>query len=259
MTTKELERWREQLKSTQPFAADKLSKPIAIFFFEAENHRKFLLCNWEPAPDGERPGLCSAASMLGLAVADELESLLVLGRDAHAGALFMESDAEKRAKLVERGRFLLGEIGDACELVLDDDVTEAADDALAAAHDRAASDNTLATFEQALIDYASVGESIKDRLVAAPGFELGWLAEARDVADALGKLGAPLQGRASSPQIDLRNRVMTLIDERTQRITKVANYVYRHHPEVLRQLQSAYTRRKNLEARRRKLATHHGA
>ncbi|PIV99312.1 MAG: hypothetical protein CO108_09160 [Deltaproteobacteria bacterium CG_4_9_14_3_um_filter_63_12] len=61
-------------------------------------------------------------------------------------------------------------------------------------------------------------------------------------------------GRAASPQIDLRNRVMTLINERCQQIDKVSHYVFRHHPEVLRQLQSAYIRRKSLAARRRKLA-----
>ncbi|MDX9721193.1 MAG: hypothetical protein RBU37_10635 [Myxococcota bacterium] len=254
MSTKEQERWSELLTTTKPYLTEHLSKPVVVFFLEAESHKKFVTANWDPAPDGSRPGLSSAASLLDFGVVDELDSLLILGRDAHAGALFLESDADQRAKLVERARILLLEIGEGCELVLDDDVLEPADEALAAAEARAATDSSVATLIQALIDYATVGESIEERLAKVPGFELGWLGEARELASALNALGAPMLGRAASPQIDLRNRVMTLIDERLQRIRKVANYVFRHHPEQLRPLQSAYTRKKNLAARRRRLA-----
>ena len=106
MKTKEMLRWEERLRTTSPMSTEKLNRPIAVVFLEAENRKQFVQTYWEPSADESLPGLVSASSLLDLSVAEELGSLLILGREAHSGGLFMtESNAAERAKLMSAARW----------------------------------------------------------------------------------------------------------------------------------------------------------
>jgi hypothetical protein len=59
-------------------------------------------------------------------------------------------------------------------------------------------------------------------------------------------------GRAADPKIDLRNRLVTLLDQRVSKVRRAARYVFRDHPEVVRQVTSAYERKRRVETKRRK-------
>ena len=74
----------------------------------------------------------------------------------------------------------------------------------------------------------------------------------REVAQKLNSQGPPLTGQAADPKIDLRNRLVTLLDQRVSRVRRAAWYVFRDHPEVVRQVTSAYERKRRVETKRRK-------
>jgi len=88
--------------------------------------------------------------------------------------------------------------------------------------------------------------------MALKDFDAEWIEETRVVAQKLSSEGPPVPGRPASPEIDLRNRLVTLLDQRVSKVRKAAGYVYRDHPETLRLVTSAYERQRRLEAKRKK-------
>lgn len=82
-------------------------------------------------------------------------------------------------------------------------------------------------------------------------FDPGLIAAARGLAKKL--LEKPAEPSPSSTEAQqarlLRNQLLVLIMNRVNRVRKAAAHVYRRHPEVLRQVTSAYQRRKRAELR----------
>ena len=135
--------------------------------------------------------------------------------------------------------------------MLDDDVHEPADDALAAAKARA-EDDTRGTRIEYMFGVAAVAKDIKDRLVKIKNFDEKWIGELRDTAQKLSDEGPPPMGRPADPKIDLRNRMLVLLEQRVSKVRRAAQYVYDEHPEIVRMVTSAYERKKRLEAKRKK-------
>jgi hypothetical protein len=61
-------------------------------------------------------------------------------------------------------------------------------------------------------------------------------------------------GQPADPKVDLRNRLVTLLEHRVSKVRRAARYVFRDHPEVVRQVTSSYERKRRVEAKRRKKA-----
>jgi len=52
-------------------------------------------------------------------------------------------------------------------------------------------------------------------------------------------VGSPQRGRPASPDVDLRYRLLTLLDSRVRKVRRATRYVYRNHPDIARLAMSA--------------------
>jgi hypothetical protein len=222
---------------------------VAIYLLEAEGVATFVTEHWQAAPDGSLPGLASVKKRLERTVSETIMSLTGATRTVQTRLLNQEAPLD--ASLVSRAVEILGELGAACEFVLDDDVHEPADDALIAAKARQAEDSTRATLIQSLHDFSTIASGIKDRLADLEDFEPALIDEAQALAAKLGASGAPQPGRPANPDVDLRNRLLTLLDRQVSSVRLASAWVFRNHPQVIRQVSSAYQRRRRMAARQR--------
>ena len=93
---------------------------------------------------------------------------------------------------------------------------------------------------------------LKSRLLKLRDFDENWLDELLDCAQKLSEEGPQQPRRTADPKIDLRNRMLTLLDRRVSKVRCAAQHIYEEHPEMVRLVTSAYERRKRLEAKRKK-------
>lgn len=224
-------------------------RPVRQDTMEADALAAFVRKYWTPS--GTLPGLQVTEKQLPLCVADELESLVRAIRALHNDTLFPTLEPSLVSELEQRAVWLTGRISKACELVLDDDVHEPADDAMIALRDRA-EDATRASRIEYMFGLHAVAKQVADRLASISDFELAWLDELHDCATKLSAEGQAQTGRVPDPKVDLRNRMLTLLAQRVSKVRRAAQYVFSDHPEVLRQSVSAYDRKRRLEAKRRK-------
>ncbi len=253
MSQSDVNQWKTAALALDPKTVLSGGFPLKERVFEGDGVASFLRKHWKPPVELRLPGMEQTEAQVPLALADEIESLCRAIRFVHTDAIFPALPPSEVPALEARARTLTGILANACELVLDDDVREAADDALAAAKDRA-EDDTRATRIQYLFDLAAIADEVKDRLEALKGFEVAWIGEAREVAQKLSSEGPRLPGPAADPKIDLRNRLVTLLDVRVSKVRRAARFVYRDHPEVVRMVTSAFERKRRVEAKRRKRA-----
>ncbi|WP_437299138.1 hypothetical protein [Sorangium sp. So ce426] len=229
-----------------------LSLPYDVALREAVSAAAFVKKYWEP--EGDRPGLKRVKSRLPASSSDDLLSIVHAVQEAQTRLLLIVDPAV--ADLGERARFVVDELESAIEFLLDDDVDEPADAQLARIKEFHAQDGQRSSaLSQALRDYAGLAASLEDRLVEADEeFEVRLIAEAR-------KLAEDLQRRAletipdrdtSAAAAAVRNQLLHLMIERVGAIRKTAAHVFRRHPEVVREVTSAYERRRRAASRREK-------
>ncbi|WP_437877398.1 hypothetical protein [Sorangium sp. So ce513] len=248
---KDFERWvkaaAELGRSDNP-----LNVPYDIAVREAVAAAAFVKKYWEP--DGERPGLKRVKSRLPASSSEELLSIVHAVQEAQTRLLLIVDPAV--ADLGERARFVVDELESALEFLLDDDVDEPADAQLARIKEFHAQDGQRSSaLSQALRDYAGLAESLKDRLVEADeAFDVRLIAEARKLAEDLQRraLEAAPEAGASAAATATRNQLLHLMVARVGAIRKTAAHVFRRHPEVAREVTSAYERRRRAAARREK-------
>ncbi|WP_437929255.1 hypothetical protein WMF37_08290 [Sorangium sp. So ce291] len=229
-----------------------LNIPYDIAVREAVTAAAFVKKYWEP--DGDRPGLKRVKSRLPAASSEELLSIVHAVQEAQTRLLLVVDPAV--ADLGERARFVVDELESALEFLLDDDVDEPADAQLARIKEFHAQDGQRSSaLSQALRDYAGLAESLKDRLVEADeAFDVRLIAEARKLAEDLQRraLAAAPEAGASAAATTTRNQLLHLMVARVGAIRKTAAHVFRRHPEVAREVTSAYERRRRAAARREK-------
>lgn len=251
MSKADVERWRGAADALPGSSVRVRSSPIREVVFEADGVAGFLRKYWKSPEGSSLPGMEVADAHVPLVFADEIESLARGIRTVHSSALFPAIPTSEVPGLEKRARELIGILSNACELVLDDDVQEPADDAFAAAKTRA-EDDTRATRIQFLFDLSTIAAGVSDRLAALKDFDTAWIDEARDVARKLSVEGPPRPGKEASLEIDFRNRLLMLLDLRVSKVRRAARYVYRDHPEMIRLVTSAYERKRRLDAKRKK-------
>jgi hypothetical protein len=88
-----------------------------------------------------------------------------------------------------------------------------------------------------------------------PEFEPGFIDEALVVASRLRAQSAIKLSSAAVTQqmqeLKLRNRLLTLLTDRVARARRAARFVFRNHPELARQVGSAYERKRRARTRAR--------
>jgi len=209
----------------------------------------FLHEHWKPS--GDLPGLERVANKLPLAAADEVVSLTRAVSAANTQLLLIVDP--KVIDLGDEAREIIDALESPIEFLLDDDVHEPADDQLAALKGfDADAGQSSAALAQSLGSYAALAEELQPRLVEVDtAFDPALITKARALAKTL--LDKPAQPSPQSSEAQaarlLRNQLLVLVMERVNSVRKAARHVYRHHPEVLRQVTSAYQRRKRAELR----------
>ncbi|WP_437817441.1 hypothetical protein [Sorangium sp. So ce1078] len=248
---KDYDRWvkaaAEQARTDNP-----LSVPYDVAVREAVAAAAFVKKYWEP--DGDRPGLKRVKSRLPASSSEELLSIVHAVQEAQTRLLLIVDPAV--ADVGERARFVVDELESALEFLLDDDVDEPADAQLARIKEFHAQDGQRSSaLSQALRDYAGLAESLKDRLVEADEeFDVRLILEARKLAEDLQRrtLETIPEGGTSAAATTIRNQLLHLMLERVGAIRKTAAHVFRRHPEIVREVTSAYERRRRAATRREK-------
>ena len=249
----DLQAWLEKA-SKRGVVDNPLRVPFHIGLKEFAVGAGFMREHWEPS--GDVPGLNRVANRLPLSTADELASLTRAVTTANTALLLIVDPAV--VDLGSKANELIDNLESAIEFLLDDDVHEAADDQLAEikAFDADAGQSSIA-LAQSLNSYAALAEQLKPRLTAVDtAFDVGAIDAARSLAREL--LDRPAQPTSQSSEARearlLRNQLLVLAMDRLNRVRKAARHVYRHHPNLVRQVTSAYQRRKRAELRAAKLA-----
>ncbi|WP_437877204.1 hypothetical protein [Sorangium sp. So ce513] len=248
---KDYDRWVKAAAETGR-TDNPLKVPYDVAVREAVAAAAFVEKYWEP--DGERPGLKRVKSRLPASASDELLSIIRAVQEAQTRLLLIVDPAV--TDVGERARFVVDELESALEFLLDDEVDEPADAQLARIKEFHAQDGQRSSaLSQALRDYAGLAETLKDRLVEADEeFDVRLIAEARKLAEDLQRRAletAPEAG-ASAAAATIRNRMLHLMVNRVAAIRKTAAHVFRRHPEIVREVTSAYERRRRVAARREK-------
>ena len=143
--------------------------------------------------------------------------------------------------------------------LLGDGVEEPADARLASIRGFHALDGQRSSaLGQSLNDYATLAESLKDRLSKVDtSFDPVWIQEACTLAKTLATSPAPSSGTSNeaTAATTLRNQLLILASTRATDVRKAARRVFRTHREIIKQCTSAYERRRRAQARAKQDAT----
>lgn len=265
MSTSEIEVWRAEAEAV-PEDKARLGMPMSVLTSEAVNVAAFVREHWEPVVDPvtkevKVPGLRQAVKKgeKGIALKKSLEQdILSLQRATQEGQvqfLLMSRGGKSDGQAAERGVFVLAEIKNSLEWLLDDGVQDEKDEALENVTEEHADDgDNLDDLAQALDDYGALAGANREGLAALETFDVALIDEATKLAATLRQpeqRGDKEAARAATEARVLRDRLATLLQQRMGRVRAAARHVYRHHPKLLREVTSSYQRTKRAAARRK--------
>jgi hypothetical protein len=254
-----LEIWKTVAEAL-PGANFSLDQPVHVVLGEAVDTAKFAAKYWTARRDPESgailfPGLELAGrkDTLSPTIIGEILSLREALDDANTAYLLTTSPAIDPSPL-PRARFVLREIVTALEWLFDDGVEDERDAKLAKVSSAHAGDpDSMDAVATQLATYGALAREVRKDLEALGAFQIALLDEAGQLAEAL--VQRPATGRERDPKeaeaLVLRNRVGTLLVQKIRLVRGAARFVFRHHPEVIREANSAYERRKRAESRRK--------
>jgi hypothetical protein len=249
------EKWSARARDVNPTAP---TGPLAIILGEAVELGMLYQAYWSPnqTNDGETlPSFSEAEEKSAL-----YEELGMEIYELHAAVAKLQADYLRTVELrqdspMARAEAVLQELKATLEFAFDDDEETLEDEQLesvAAAYPRASSQDVMAL---ALEAYAGLANEHRARVSGLPGFDEALISEAQSLAQALRSrsgeaLLADLRSGASDV-IDERNRLLTLLLERVQRVRRAARYVFRAYPQIVRNFTSSYERTRRRERRRK--------
>jgi hypothetical protein len=150
---------------------------------------------------------------------------------------------------------VLDDIRSTLEWYFDDGKEDESDAQLAALIRTHASPTSHDAMAAALFDFAELADRHRAALSGLGGFNIAIVDEARAMALALRERSAGSTGldvtRNEADAYVLRNRIGTLLSERMARTRAGAKFVFRKHPELVREVTSEYERRARSARRRR--------
>jgi len=238
-----------------------LPQPVHVISGEAVDVARFAATYWAAKRDPRTgqvilPGLEMAGmrDKLPPTIAGEILQLRDAFEEANTKYLLTVTPKAEQSPMA-RARFVIGEIAAALQWLFDDGVSDEKDARLAKVMSAHANDpGTLDAVASQLADYGALAEAYRSDLEAIEAFDVGLIDEAKELAAKL-RERAPGVRRPNAEEgeaLDLRNRVGTLLLRRMNVVRAAARWVFRHHPEVVREVTSAYERRRRSEARRAK-------
>jgi len=225
----------------------KLGMPVAVYCKEAVGVACVVERHTHPR-DGVETGFIHFRDRLG----GDVPAMLVYLVDelSKCENMLAQEGAEESDALPKRGYEVLVEIRSACEVVVDDGVTDEKDKLVLGLRKKHESHpKSLGGLALALAGYASAGQSLVASLSSLHGFDIALLEEAKKIADLL--LGRGIGSSDGMRSVRARrNRLVAVIQKHLKRSRKLARFVFRKYPSILRDMASAFhrTRRSRDEA-----------
>jgi len=256
--TSDLERWTDEARTIpREQAASKM--PIHVQTSEAVDLSKVVVRYWAAEMDSRtgavvRPGLESLGERLPATTAEDLLSQQRALQEAQTAYLLA---AGQRATDPEpRARFVFRELVLALKFLFDDGVEDQKDAHLASVQaSHARRPNTTYAFAMDLQSHATLAQAHEAELKGLGGFDVALIPEAFELTAAL--RSKPTIARVYAdprPQeaLRLRNQLSALLARTVSNTRRAIRFVFRNHPEVIRESTSAYERRKRAASRRNK-------
>jgi hypothetical protein len=197
-------------------------------------------------PTDSRPGL--RESRLPAEMPNRLDELAQATERAQF--LYLSARARLPEDFMPQAEFTLSELTAVIEYVLDDGEDTQEDVIAASLRDTHGEPTSFDAIASALMDYANMAESMRDRIEAVASFDISHIGKAREMADTLRGLGQPGSDKEIAEAKQLRDQLLTLLRRDVLTIRKEARYIFRRQPEIAAQSGSKYARRLRAENRR---------
>ncbi|HEU4410633.1 MAG TPA: hypothetical protein VFS43_35585 [Polyangiaceae bacterium] len=247
MTAPDLDAWLEMSASFS--SENPLNVPYSVALAEAAEVARFVDEHWEG--EGDLPGLSRYEARLPRATADEIRALIVAVQWQQT-RVFLQT-APTRVGLGAEAIALVDELASTLEFVLDGEAEGPAALQLARLKQRHARGGRGASaLAQALRDHSALAEALRDRILEADkGFDVALIARARELADRLA-LAPSAAARPADQEREraARNRLLGLLMQKVSLVRATAAHAFRKHPDLVRQVTSAYERRRRTAARK---------
>ncbi len=250
MANVNVEKWLKTAMALKPHEIKPCTVPVRVQVIEADQVVRFYERYWD-ANDG-RPGLQSAEQFLPMDLIVNIRSLTDACQYLQAQASFGDEEATAQAAhadaMIERAHTVAAELGASLEFVLNDQENTASDVALRVMAERAASSHSVSQLAETMADYALLARREEARLLKFKGFDKTLIDDAEQLAKSLLALMHPV-GAPASPAVELRDRMLCLLAPLVSEARRIARFVFRHYPNLQRQIASAYRRERRAASR----------
>lgn len=243
-----LEQWRDRALAV-PGEVLSSSVPLPVLLVEAGSAERFFEARWEAT--AEHPGLASAVNeSFTAATGQEVGSLRAAVGEANLDYLLLAAQEQAPSPAPEARRVLRAILATLAWYLDggDDESGRAQLDALRAAHAKVG--QKALALAAALEDSARFAEGYREAMAGVGGFDPRQLDEAMRLARALRERArAPRRPQATREALWLRNKLVALLRDRVATVRAAARFVFRDHPEIIREVTSAHERKRRKRGR----------
>ncbi len=237
--------------ASQPGDDVPVGMPIGTFCKEAVGVAAFAERYWQPV-EGIDACLAPHEARLGGDPGPQL--VFLTDQFRQADAMLVQRSLPSGDPLPPLAQKQLTEIRSACEVVVDDGVQDKKDVMVVALRKQHASaPKTVGELTNALASYVTAARSLSAELDELAGFDMRVLDAAQNTVDHLLGRGNGASNEATRPTRIRRNRLLAMIRARVATIRKVGKFTFRNHPDLLREMASAYNRDRRRAAKRGEL------
>lgn len=253
-----IERWLAEAEK-HPAGPLKIPVPFHVLLAEAVDLARFHARYFKSveAKDGQpaRPGLDTVIDEERGLTAKTGEEILSI-RDAlqEANTRYLLAASPSSVAPMKEATFIIDEISSVLEYLFDDGVEDERDaqlDAVEAASEGAP--DTIDAKAAELENYVGLGNAYRKEIDGLGGFDVKLLDRGPIVAKELRERPATPEHLPEEAKnaLALRNRFALLLWSKMSVVRNGARFVFRHHPEIVREATSAYERRRRAAARRK--------
>ena len=150
---------------------------------------------------------------------------------------------ERNGEQLERAREVYSEIRDALWFVLEGGNNEAELNELASVDSMIEERKNVDDLAHALSQYARLARTHQSALEDLGSFNVELIDEANNLSTALIGQKLAMQSQESTELRKQRNRLMALLNEEISEVRRVAKYVFRKHPSIVKEALSAFERK----------------
>ena len=241
--------FRDEMKSLES-GATTTPIPLHVLLGEAVDVARYFARYWKTIAEGDtivRHGLESVGSRLPASTGAEIMALTELAQDAQS-RYRLSVRGPRGTDPVGRATYLAGEIDAAIAFLFDDGIEDEKDGKLAAIRTAHAETGTSANALAAeLADYVKLASEHRAALDGLGGFDAALIGEAKELVAQL-REHAPIESAEADGALDERNRLITLLQRRVGLVRAAARFVFRRDPAIIREVTSAYERRRRRKA-----------